>query len=141
MKEIYSFSLIDYVRRKGTGERLCHAVMFLVIWLLLQPTLFLGNFDRDPYVNLVETQIARGDIVRKSGLLPAFARVSYMDSEPSQAFEHYCQIQCGLAPILLLHDQHHEYLLLNASRQPSRLPEGYRLMRDFGHGLLLLRKV
>jgi hypothetical protein len=64
-----------------------------------------------------------------------------MDSEPSKAFEHYCQMQCGLAPILLLHDQRQEYLLLNASQRPSLLPGGYRLVRDFGHGLLLLRKV
>jgi hypothetical protein len=141
VKEIHSFSLVDFARRKGTNERLCHAAIFLTIFGLLQPTLFWGNFDKDPHVSLIETQIAQGDAVRKSGLVPDFARVSYIDLEPSQAFEHYCQLQCGLAPILLLHDQRHEYLLLNALHRPDRLPEGYRLMRDFGQGLLLLKKV
>ncbi|MDR3614527.1 MAG: hypothetical protein P4L53_13275 [Candidatus Obscuribacterales bacterium] len=143
MKEIHSFSLVDYAcQRKGADERLCHAALFLIVGWLLQSTLYYSiNFDKYAYVNRVENQIARGDTVRKSGLLPAFTRVSYMDPNPHEAFNRFCQIQCGLAPIFLLQDQWHEHLLLNASQRPSRLPEGYRLMRDFGHGLLLLRKV
>ncbi|MFL5493741.1 MAG: hypothetical protein ACJ8DC_05070 [Gemmatimonadales bacterium] len=77
--------------------------------------------------------------------LPARGVVGYTSGTRPEAFttgdfKRFVLTEYALAPLLVLHDTAPELVVGNFADSAMTPPPGFRAVRDFGHGVWLLRK-
>jgi hypothetical protein len=75
--------------------------------------------------------------------LPASATVGYYSDTPTgdTALEEYYLVQYALAPVVVAKNVDQDFVVANFHNQNRTLPNKMEMVRDFGSGIALLRKL
>ena len=78
----------------------------------------------------------------RAALPPSGTIGYYTDLPPSDnALEEYYLLQYSLAPIVVAKSSDRDFVIANVHNQNRNWPKNLELVRDFGSGIMLLRKV
>ena len=98
--------------------------------------------------DLAGLEISRYAPLKESGILKPFWQVTFVDDSVDyyQWHAYFWLAQTTLAPVILMESGWREYIIVNCRSTASlashdNVPKEYSVVKDFGRGLILMRKV